>query len=165
MKRHTFFSHLYKFPVTFYIFTKFYYLKIFIKKMPALSKCKQVSTYLGNLGSLLATLVHYFGNFGSLLAKETANTWWNLFRNDRKSRHRRLKKQRCYERLRWAHASCPLFVVVRLGRAARVGLKTHLQVYGCGVKVLIPKPVNLNIRISFYRGFNNYMTYKLCKHI
>ena len=155
MKRHTFFSHLYKFPVTFYTFTKFYNLKIFVKKMGALSKCKQVFTYLGNFGSLLATLFHYFGNFGSLIVEETANTWWILLRNDRKSRHRRIKKQRRYERLRWAHASCPLFVVVRLGKAGRVGLKTYLQVCGCGVKVLIRKSVNLNIRISFYRGFNN----------
>ena len=34
--------------------------------MGALSKCKQVFTYLDDFGSLLATLVHYFGNFGSL---------------------------------------------------------------------------------------------------
>ena len=144
-----------KLPVTLYTFTKFHYLKIFIKNMGALSKCKQVFTYLGNFGSLLATLFHYFGNFGSLIAEETANTWWILLHNDRKSRHRRITKQRRYERLRWAHASCPLFVVVRLGKAGSVGLKTYLQVYGCGVKVLIRKSVNLNIRISFYRGFNN----------
>ena len=102
-----FFWHISKVPVTLYTFTKFYYLKIFIKKMGALSKCKQVFTYLGNFGSLLATLVHYFGNFGSLLEEGTANTWWILLHNHRKSRHRRIKKQRRYERLSWAHASCP----------------------------------------------------------
>ena len=155
MKRPTFFWHISKVPVTLYTFTKFYYLKIFIKKTGALSKCKQVFTNLGNFGSPLATLVHYFGNFGSLLAGGIAKTWWILLHNNRKSQHRRIKKQRRYESLRWAHASCPLFVVVRLGRAGRVSLKTKLQVYGCGVKVLIRKSVNLNIRISFYRGFNN----------
>ena len=36
----------------------------------------------------------------SLLAEGTANTWWILLHNDRKSRHRRIKKQRRYERLR-----------------------------------------------------------------
>ena len=91
-KTYHLFSYILKFPVTFYTFTKFYYLNIFIKKMGALSKCKQVFTYLGNFGSLLATLVHYFGNFGSLLAEGTANTWWILLHNDRKSRHRRIKK-------------------------------------------------------------------------
>ena len=32
-------------------------------------------------------------------------------------------------------------------------------------EVLIRKPVNLNIRISFYREFKNEMTYKPSKYI
>ena len=35
----------------------------------------------------------------SLLAEGTGNTWWILLHNDRKSGHRRIKKQRRYERL------------------------------------------------------------------
>ena len=42
----------------------------------------------------------YFSIPSSLLAEGTANTWWILFHNDRKSRHRRIKKQHRYERLR-----------------------------------------------------------------
>ena len=34
-----------------------------------------------------------------LLGAGTANTWWILLHSDRKSRHRRIKKQRRYERL------------------------------------------------------------------
>ncbi|KAA6358530.1 MAG: hypothetical protein EZS28_045943, partial [Streblomastix strix] len=35
----------------------------------------------------------------SLLVGEQSNTWRILLRNDRKSRHRRIKKRRRYERL------------------------------------------------------------------
>ena len=37
--------------------------------------------------------------FIGLLAEGITNTWWILFHNDKKSRHRRIKKQRRYERL------------------------------------------------------------------
>ena len=43
------------------------------------------------------TLAFFWKKYGSLLAEGTANTWWILLHNDRKSR--RIKKQRCYERL------------------------------------------------------------------
>ena len=36
----------------------------------------------------------------SLLVEGTGNTWWILLHNDTKSRHRRIRKQRRYERLR-----------------------------------------------------------------
>eukprot|EP01114_Cavostelium_apophysatum_P018241 TRINITY_DN5605_c0_g1_i1.p1 TRINITY_DN5605_c0_g1~~TRINITY_DN5605_c0_g1_i1.p1 ORF type:complete len:784 (-),score=167.07 TRINITY_DN5605_c0_g1_i1:8-2359(-) len=41
----------------------------------------------------------YFNDSRSLLVGEQSNTWRILLRNDRKSRHRRIKKQRRYERL------------------------------------------------------------------
>ena len=59
-------------------------------------------------------------SFSSVLAEGTANTWWILLHNDRKSRHRRIKKQRRHERLRWSKP-----VINRLDRAGRVGLRTH----------------------------------------
>ena len=34
-----------------------------------------------------------------MLVGEQSYTWWILQHNDRKSQHRRIKKQRCYERL------------------------------------------------------------------
>ena len=37
----------------------------------------------------------------TLLAERTTNTWRILLHNDRKSRHRRIKKQRRYESLAW----------------------------------------------------------------
>ena len=43
------------------------------------------------------TLAFFWKKDGSLLVEGTANTWWILLHNDRKSR--RIKKQRCYERL------------------------------------------------------------------
>ena len=36
----------------------------------------------------------------SLLGEGTTNIWWILLHNDRKNRHRRIKKQHRYERLR-----------------------------------------------------------------
>ena len=42
----------------------------------------------------------YLSMPSSLLAEGTANTWSILLYNDRKSRHQRIKKQRCYERSR-----------------------------------------------------------------
>ena len=49
----------------------------------------------------------------SLLAEGTANTWWILLHNDRKKRHRRIKKQRRYERLR---CNTSLVIPVSYGR-------------------------------------------------
>ena len=46
----------------------------------------------------------------SLLAEETANTCLVLVHNDRKSRHGKIKKQRCYER--WC---CNISLVIPLG--------------------------------------------------
>ena len=46
----------------------------------------------------------------SLLGEGTTNTWRILLHNDRKSRHWRIKKQRCYERL-----SCNTSVIIPAG--------------------------------------------------
>ena len=46
----------------------------------------------------------------SLLAEETANTCLVLVHNDRKNRHGKIKKQRCYER--WC---CNISLVIPLG--------------------------------------------------
>ena len=48
-----------------------------------------------------------FWDSAYLLGEGTANTWWFLLHNDRKSRHRRIKKQRRYERLTKPQDSCP----------------------------------------------------------
>ena len=61
-------------------------------------------------------------SFSSILVEGTANTWWILLHNDRKSWHPRIKKQRRYERLSWSKP-----VIPRLDKAGRVGRgRTHL---------------------------------------
>ena len=49
----------------------------------------------------------------SLLVEGTANTWWILLHNDRTSRHRRIKKQHRYKRLR---CNTSLIIPVGYGR-------------------------------------------------
>ena len=50
--------------------------------------------------------VKFFFNFTVLLLGEGTNTWWILFHSERKSRHRRIKKQHCYECLANPEESC-----------------------------------------------------------
>ena len=54
-------------------------------------------------------LLHYIQC--SLLAEGTGKTWWILLHNARKSRHRRIKKQRRYERLLYDTSQLLLWVV------------------------------------------------------
>ena len=52
----------------------------------------------------------YLSIVSLLLAEGTANTWWILFHNGRKSRHQKIKKQCRYERLR-----CNTSLVISVG--------------------------------------------------
>ena len=48
----------------------------------------------------------FWGKIWFTISGRNCNTWWILLHNDRKSRHRKIKKQRRYERL--SCASCQL---------------------------------------------------------
>ena len=68
----------------------------------------------------------------SVLAEGTANTWWIPLHNDRKSWHRRIKKQRRYERLRSNTSQLCLWIMGGSDRAVRVGKRMHLTLTGWG---------------------------------
>ena len=58
----------------------------------------------------------YLSIRSSLLAEGTAKTWWILLHNDTKSRHWRIKKLLCYERL---CCNTSLVIPVGYGRARK----------------------------------------------
>ena len=62
-------------------------------KVTNLSNRGLISEDCSTKATLLSTIPR------SLLEGEQSNTWLILLRNDRKSQHRRIKKQRRYERL------------------------------------------------------------------
>ena len=79
------------------------------------------------------TLAFFWKKYGSLLAEGTANTWWILLHNDRKSQHRRIKKQRRYEHLCRFTSQLYLWVIWGSYRAGRVGTRTHRTLTRLGV--------------------------------
>ena len=100
------------------------------------------------IAKILDILFHFMTY--SVLAERTANTWRILLHNDSKSRHRRIKKQRHYERSRCNTSQLCLWVMrgqtgpVGTGR---VGTRTHLTnpPGGCYSHVFMSK-----IRMSPY---------------
>ena len=58
--------------------------------------------YIASHCQLTDATIFFLEKYGSLLVEGTANTWWILLHNDRKSWHRTIKNQHRYERLRCA---------------------------------------------------------------
>ena len=95
-----------------------------------------------------------------LLAEGTANTWWILLHNDRKSRHRRIKKQRLYESWR-----CNTSLVIPVG-CGRVRQGSGGWVTGCTFKIYIFKIdsffIKLNIKAQWKQQYNRRSFRILC---
>ena len=96
--------------------------------------CRSCIVKLNWYYSYAVTFVFYFAlSFSTRLVEGTTNAWRILLHNERKSRHRRIKKQVCYERICCASSQLCLWVEEGLGRTWRVGIVTQLWVTGCGV--------------------------------
>ena len=80
-----------------------------------------------NLISSWMTFFFLLFDWGSLCGEVTANTWWILLLNDRKSRHRRTKNKRCYERLCCNTSQVCLWGWRCVSWAGRVGTMMNLS--------------------------------------
>ena len=107
------------------VFTE-YLLKTWWKRCHILTQNSniQFNMYVSLHQYLLLYLTFtYLSIPSSLLAEGTANIWWILLYNDRKSRHWRIKKQCCYERL---YCNTNQVIPVGYGRVRQGPRGTHL---------------------------------------